>query len=506
MRSAQGHRVAALSILLIVVASACTPAAGNKAGGPEPARVLRLATIVGEPGSLPALDDLIQTVADESNGNLTIDVVYDVGAEQPDAEQTIVRGVAEGRWDLGIVGTRVFDTLGIHAFAPLTAPLVIDSYPLEAAVVTSDIPTQMLASLTPLGVSGLGVFADGLSKPVGVNQPFLQRRDWRGATFASFRSQGAARSIVSLGAEPSDLWGAPLDEAIAAGDIQGFDKSLRVYSGRTMWRAAPYVTANVNLWPQTEALIGNPAELASLPTDQASLLSGAIQAEITRSPDLADVDQGLVPILCASGTRLEEASAADLLAIRSSIRSVYEALRTDEATSSLFAQIERLKRVTPPGPPLEIPPQCPTATPSGSPSPTQQPTTRITPLDGTWVVSYSRAELVAAHPDPSEVTPDNIGTFYLTFDRGNGWSSPARDAVGPPNPPDWWYEVDGDTVTIHIDEGAGPTTWAYRWSVYGDSLTFQKLGGHEPDCSLQVSEGRCEPTGFVVKPFRRVSG
>ena len=288
--------------------------------------------------------------------------------------------------------------------------------------------------------------------------------------------------------------------------MQGFEKSLRVYSARSMWREAPYVTANVNLWPQTEALIGNLAELASLPTDQRALLSQAVQAEIARSSDLANGDQRLVPLLCASGTRFVDASPTDIRALRSSFRPVYDALRTDRASAPLFAQIERLKRATSPGPPLEIPARCPTAAPSPSPTPTPRPTTRITRLDGAWVVSYSRAELLAAHPDPSEVTSDNIGTFYLTFERGNGSSAPARDATGPPHPPDWWYEVHGDTVTIHIDEGAGPATWSYRWSVYGDSLTFQKLGGHEPDCSLLISEGRCEPTGFVVKPFRRVSG
>ena len=40
--------------------------------------------------------------------------------------------------------------------------------------------------------------------------------------------------------------------------------------------------------------------------------------------------------------------------------------------------------------------------------------------------------------------------------------------------------------------------------VYGDSLTFEKLGGQEPNCSLTVSKGLCEPSVFVVKPWHRV--
>ena len=50
----------------------------------------------------------------------------------------------------------------------------------------------------------------------------------------------------------------------------------------------------------------------------------------------------------------------------------------------------------------------------------------------------------------------------------------------------------------------GPAVWKYRWSAYADTLTFKKLGGQEPDCSLTVSQGMCEPSIFVVKPWHRI--
>jgi hypothetical protein len=40
--------------------------------------------------------------------------------------------------------------------------------------------------------------------------------------------------------------------------------------------------------------------------------------------------------------------------------------------------------------------------------------------------------------------------------------------------------------------------------VYGDTLTFEKLGGQEPGCSLTVSHGKCEPSVFVVKRWHRI--
>ena len=78
--------------------------------------------------------------------------------------------VAAGEVDLGWVGTRVFDTLDVKSFQALTAPMLIDSYALESAVIESGITEQMMEGLDELGVAGLGVLADGLRRPIGVDR------------------------------------------------------------------------------------------------------------------------------------------------------------------------------------------------------------------------------------------------------------------------------------------------------------------------------------------------
>ena len=79
--------------------------------------------------------------------------------------------VAAGEIDLGWAGTRVFDTLDVKSFQALTAPMLVDSYALESAVIESGITEQMMQGLDGLGVAGLGVLADGLRKPIGVTGP-----------------------------------------------------------------------------------------------------------------------------------------------------------------------------------------------------------------------------------------------------------------------------------------------------------------------------------------------
>ena len=131
-------------------------------------------------------------------------------------------------------------------------------------------------------------------------------------------------------------------------------------------------------------------------------------------------------------------------------------------------------------------------------------------MDGTWEVTFTENELAATDGvDPSEIGPENAGTFVVTFDRG--------DMTGPVKPgeraPDGLtYVVEGDTFTIYVEDASmggqvpppGPAVWTYRWSVFNDTLTFEKLGGQEPGCSLTVSLGGCQPSVFVVKPWHRI--
>jgi TRAP-type C4-dicarboxylate transport system substrate-binding protein len=458
----------------------------------------------GEPGFMPQVDPyLVSRVGKLSAGNVRIDMIYHVGENVPGGEQQVVRGVAAGRYDLGVVGTRVFDTLGVDSFQALTAPMLIDTYPLERAVIGSGIPAQMMRSLDTLNVTGLGILADGLRKPIAVRKPLLGPADWRGITFAAFRSREAAEAIRALGAAPSDVWGTQLDQGLGSGAVQGFEKNLLIYRLKNMWNQAPYVTANVNLWPQTLAVIGNPGRLARLTSQQRGWLTQAVRDAAVRSTGLIDGDAGLLPGLCASGTRFADASHADLAALQNAFAPVYAQVEQDPQTRQFIAEINRIKQHTPPGPALVIPSGCTRPAPGSAPgngSPAGgTKTTQVTPLDGVWEVSYTRAEFVAAHPDPSEVVPANYGSFTLTLHRGQ--SSTTRPGVRPSPQTTATYVVRGDTITFY----QGQAIWRYRWSVYRQTITFKKLGGQEPGCSLSVSLGQCEPTAYVVKAWRRVS-
>jgi TRAP-type transport system periplasmic protein len=360
MRGRARLATVALAVIAAVVAGGCSGggAAGDKAGGSGEPVVLRMANAYGDLDVVPAVQDFVSRVKERSGGNLRIRVASTWGDYADDAEQQVVRAVAAGEADLGWAGGRVFDTMGVSSFQALQAPMLIDSYALEQAVAASDMPGQMLQGLTKVGVRGLGVLGDGLRKPIAVKRPLLGAGDWRGITFGTLKSQGQAQAIRSLGATPMEVFRRLRNEALLDGRLQGLEMDLFVYERSALAQPAPYVTANVNLWPQMDVLFTNPGRLGALTEQQRGWLQQAAQDATGRSAALADRDAQSLKVACQSGTRFANASQADLASLRKAFAPVYASLEQDSQTKAFIQRIRALKQSTPAGASLAIPAGC----------------------------------------------------------------------------------------------------------------------------------------------------
>ena len=289
----------------------CTTGVGaDKAGGPGEPVVLTMADPNSDLGYAPAVAYFVGRVAGLSNGRLRIEVTHGWGDFAQGIEQQLVRDVASGKADLASVATRVFDTLGVTSFQALTAPMLIDSYALQSAVLGSDIPTQMLPGVEPLGVTGLAVFGGGMRRPIAAKRSLLAPADWKGLKVASARSMAQVNAINALGATAVELGQGPggpsRNEALAAGEIDAFEIFLGAWLLSTDVARAPHVTANVNLWPTTAALLANPDRLSRLTTDQRSWLTTAAADAAAWSAQNANQDSLLVGQACGSGAQVRE--------------------------------------------------------------------------------------------------------------------------------------------------------------------------------------------------------
>jgi TRAP-type C4-dicarboxylate transport system substrate-binding protein len=356
-------RLAALVLAAIVAFAAAGCGGGgagdDKAGGSGEPVVLRLANTNGQIDFTPAVEYFVKRVQELSGGDLRIESVDEWGDFASDAEQQVVKDVSAGEIDLGWVGTRVFDTLDVKSFQALTAPMLVDSYALENAVIGSGITDEMMQGLDDLGVAGLGVLPDGLRKPIGVSGPILGLADWRGITFGTSKSYGQAEAIRALRATPAQVFKTAREEGLKNGTIQGFETSIWVHQHNpALPPLAPYVTSNVTLWPQMDLLLANPARLEGLTAEQRGWLEEAARDAAARSAALSDMEAQALVDSCFAGARFAEASGTDLAALEAAFAPAYANLQQDPETKAFIERIQALKESTPPEPELAIPSDC----------------------------------------------------------------------------------------------------------------------------------------------------
>lgn len=447
-----------VSAMLAATLAACgsaAPGSVDKIGGRGEPVVLRLGNVNGGPHAVPAVEQFAKRVQEVSAGALKVEIAYRVGDLAPDAETELLRAVANGTWDLGFVGTSLLDTLEVSSFAALTAPMLIDSYALEEAVIKSDIPAQMLGGLEPLGVTGLAVLGDGLRRPIGVDEPIVTPADWRGIGFGTYSSVYQSAAIDALGATPGPGFATARDEAIEAGTIQGFEFHLNPYHDNLAERTAPYISANVILWPRTLVLFVNPDRLGRLTAEQRGWLGQVAADTAASSTGLVADETNVARDICLSGGRFAEASESDLGALRDAFAPVYTVLEKDAATKTFVERILELKNATPSSTGLVVPADCTGVAPgqagaTGGSSPKA--------LNGTYRWTLTTEDVLASPTEGKSAA--HLATFPWIFTmtlQDGTWSFTHTEAGQPMTDASHdKFSVAGDRISFVWPEGGGP--------------------------------------------------
>jgi TRAP-type C4-dicarboxylate transport system substrate-binding protein len=229
------HRSFALASVALL-AAACTGTAGAvKSGGPTPPVVLVLANndIQGLKG-VPAVREFVNQVEKLSDGHLTIRV--ESAWEGGNDEANVVRDVAAGEADIGWAGSRVFDTLGVDSLRPLSAPYLVDSYPLEVEVVQRG-RSRLLSGVKAAGVSPLALDADELRFPAAVSRPLVILDDWAGLSVRTVPSLTQEAGITALGAAP--VSGGDLVNGLESGEMDAIEVAWEGFMSNHIIDMAP---------------------------------------------------------------------------------------------------------------------------------------------------------------------------------------------------------------------------------------------------------------------------
>jgi TRAP-type transport system periplasmic protein len=474
-------------VLLAVMAvlAGCTGPGVDKAGGTRARQpvVLTLANFIGESAEL---DGFAGEVRRLSAGTIRIDIRSRWRPGQVDSENGLIGDVSAGKADLGVAGSRAWDSAGVSSFRALSAPLLITSYALQDRVLRSPMTGQMLRGLRPLGLAGIGVLPGPLRKPLGIARPLLRPSDYAGLRIGVQQSRVADATMRALGATP--VW-FPATRAMTG--LDGIEEQISSIQGYQYDKVGRYLTANVSLWPRPLVLFANGKTWAALTPAQRRILSQAVTGDQAAETNVArGNERGDAAILCRRGLlRFLTASPADLAALRRAVQPVVHQLQRDPQTGRFIRQIEAMGK----GVAAEAAPGC---------GHTARPAGKAGPLDGVWQFTTTAADLRAL-PGVSQgdIVPENYGTYTFVIDRGRfAFTQENRQACT------WAYgslTVTGDRFEQLFTDGGGIAPdnaanrpgefFTFRWSLYRGMLTLYPV------------KGAVSPNPSLGKPWPRIS-
>jgi TRAP-type C4-dicarboxylate transport system substrate-binding protein len=479
--------VAAILTTVAFALAACSGSSNDKAGGADKSRP-RTLTMTIPSGASAQVTAFAEELVRLSKGKLKVEFEEFWRLGEADYETATLDDVKSGKIEMASVGARAFDAVGVTSFQALVAPLLIDSYDLEARIFEEGLPDGMLKGIEQLDLVGIGVLPGPMRKLLGVSQPFVRPGDFVGRVVGLQSSAVAEKSLRALGATPRAV---PAKASLDG--LDAYEQQLSSIDGNRYDSTAKYVTANVNLWPRPLVIVMGTKAFESLPPEQQSALRDAAHAAIAESLRASRAeDDEAAAILCRRGMTFAIASETDLAEIRNALQPVYAELTADPKTKSGIDAITSLKGE------VAASAEAPSCSPNESPAGASPVKANRTPIDGVYEFTTTADELLAAGSDNTYV--ENYGAYRWVLDHGRFEMTQENGAS------DRWtkgtYVVLDDVVEFTVEEfgGIAPNgasekpgeVFTYTWSLYRDQLT------------LRAVKGKISAENFLAKPWKRV--
>lgn len=364
---------------------------------------LALADAEGRP-SEPYVLEFIEQVKRLSNGEVTIEPMWEAGnSTEAGFEIGVIQLVRAGDADLGLAGSRAFDSENITSFQALQAPFLITNDALAEAVATSDIAGKMLDGLSSAGIVGLTLWPEDLRHPFSLlaDKPLLSPEDFAGLNIRTTPSGVSYQLIEALGGIPT-----------FSNDYQGAESGLRQAASLT---GVPTATGNVTFFAKYQVLFANDTAFEKLSDEQRAVLRQAAETiqkkAIAEHPSEAEAGSAW----CTNGGAVVMASDEQIAALEKAGQPVFDKLGQDPLNAELIAAISELKVNTKPSPGAQA---CALAVSLSTPPPAENQIWSKGPLpNGAWTVTLSIEDVVAMGVQRSKA-PEWAGVYTWTFQDG----------------------------------------------------------------------------------------
>ena len=482
-------------IFLLIAITSLTACAPQVVATPAPTLAqdepltmrLAVADQEGRP-SEPYVLKFVEQVKTLSNGNITIEPIWDAGAATDAGfEVGVVQLVKGGQADLGLAGSRAFDTESIPSFQALQAPFLITNDNLSKAVATSDIATRMLENLSSAGLAGLTLWPEDLRHPFSIipDKPILSPSDFEGATVRVVPSEVSHMLIEVLGGKP-----------LLGDDYQVAESGLRQGASLT---GTPTATANVIFFAKFQVLFANGAAFEKLSEKQRAVLQEAAIATqkkaIAEHPGEAEAGSAW----CADGGTVVLASEEQVAAFEAAAKPVFDQIEQAPLNAELISAIRELKAKIEPAPEAEA--CAPDAPLQGDEPPAESPVwSQGLPPNGVWQVELSADDFAEMGVLRSVAESDWAGTYTLTLKDGKSFGEfhGLHEFYGKCQAN---YELVGDIVRFTYYQTTGGECEGMvedlQWRLDDEGLHFQLVAVENgPSTELKVY--------YEAKPWQKV--
>jgi TRAP-type C4-dicarboxylate transport system substrate-binding protein len=478
--SRPARRCAALATVAVLLAAGCAARGTSKSGGaPEAVAGAVISLTFASADPLPVDSAFATLVGRDSGGHLKLRTIA-YNARSTSIDQTIAAGLQKGEVDVGDVGSRAWESLGVLAFRAYQDPFLVTSRELLDLATTGPVAAGLLATLRPAGITGLAIAPDSI-RYLYSTRPLTTPAQFAGARIRINDSATTSEVITALGATPvtSVATGPPAVQALRDGALTAIESSPVNATENGYVQAAPYVLVNAPLFAKTTTFAASSAVLAKLPARDARWLrQAAQQAAATEVSDATDQTQW--GSACGEGLKPLAVSDRGLGALQAAETGTYAYLAADPQTALAIDRIGGLAATEPRMDPWAT---CHGVGVGGSPT---------SVLDGTYRDTVTPAEVAAAGQC---TTCGNDGIFTLVIHDG-------RYALYHPNPPDappgeqagWRPDdpVEVGTVAIagnrltqvpEVNQQNGSVPTVYTFELFRGLLTWHQLSGAGWDTS-----------------------
>ncbi|PTE13431.1 hypothetical protein C5F44_13900 [Fuscovulum blasticum DSM 2131] len=278
-----------------------------------------------------------EKVADKTDGKVKVEVF---GDRQLGDDKQLLEGVQLGTIDGALVSVPTIPlTLNAPAFDALQLPFLVPSYDKMAEVLSSDVGSQFLDTLTPLGIKGLGYVEAGQRHFLSRTKQVTTVDDFKGLKTRIVPTPLHKAIWEAVGTSPIGMAFGEVFSALETGTIDAVEINLSSAYAESYYEAAKNVTLTGHyFWPGVLMMSG--AKFDSLPEDVQKAIAEAAHEVIVEQYALARDQEA------ETARKLEEKGAiisqfSELPEMQARVQPVVDAWLTKDPLIQVFVDAVR---------------------------------------------------------------------------------------------------------------------------------------------------------------------